>query len=172
MDEWLAYGLIRDVTRLSRLRLKRFRLSIDDFGTGHSSLAQLRDLPFDELKVDRSFVHGAVADQTLQALCNASVRMAHQLRLQVVEKSGRAIGFPSRTQFRTGLSGEFDVGLGMKAAGDLGDFRPTGFFGKMALDLRAGRASQRRRPSSSRRSARVRRIALCHSLVLNAKSRC
>ena len=69
---------------LSRLRLKRFRLSIDDFGTGHSSLAQLRDLPFDELKVDRSFVHGAAADPTLQAICNASVRMAHQLRLQVV----------------------------------------------------------------------------------------
>lgn len=69
---------------LSRLRLKRFRLSIDDFGTGHSSLAQLRDLPFDELKVDRSFVHGAAADPTLQAICNASVRMAHELRLQVV----------------------------------------------------------------------------------------
>jgi EAL domain-containing protein (putative c-di-GMP-specific phosphodiesterase class I)/ActR/RegA family two-component response regulator len=69
---------------LSRLRLKRFRLSIDDFGTGHSSLAQLRDLPFDELKVDRGFVHGAAADPTLQAICNASVRMAHQLRLQVV----------------------------------------------------------------------------------------
>ena len=37
---------------LTRLRLKRFRLSIDDFGTGHSSLAQLRDIPFDELKID------------------------------------------------------------------------------------------------------------------------
>ena len=35
---------------LTRLRLKRFRLSIDDFGTGHSSLAQLRDIPFDELR--------------------------------------------------------------------------------------------------------------------------
>lgn len=69
---------------LSRLQLKRFRLSIDDFGTGHSSLAQLRDLPFDELKVDRSFVHGATADSTRRAICNASLRMAQQLKLTVV----------------------------------------------------------------------------------------
>jgi len=69
---------------LSRLSLKRFRLSIDDFGTGHSSLAQLRDLPFDELKVDRGFVHGASADGTREAICSASIRMAHQLRMQVV----------------------------------------------------------------------------------------
>src|SRR5690606_28654236 len=44
---------------LARLRLKRFSLSIDDFGTGHSSLAQLRDISFDEFKIDRSFVHRA-----------------------------------------------------------------------------------------------------------------
>jgi EAL domain-containing protein (putative c-di-GMP-specific phosphodiesterase class I)/DNA-binding NarL/FixJ family response regulator len=69
---------------ISRLRLKRFRLAIDDFGTGHSSLAQLRDLPFDELKVDRSFVHGASADATLQAICGASLRMAQQLKLHAV----------------------------------------------------------------------------------------
>jgi EAL domain-containing protein (putative c-di-GMP-specific phosphodiesterase class I)/FixJ family two-component response regulator len=69
---------------ISRLRLKRFRLAIDDFGTGHSSLAQLRDLPFDELKVDRSFVHGASADATLRAICSASLRMAQQLKLHVV----------------------------------------------------------------------------------------
>jgi EAL domain-containing protein (putative c-di-GMP-specific phosphodiesterase class I) len=69
---------------LSRLSLKRFRLAIDDFGTGHSSLAQLRDLPFDELKVDRSFVHGASTDGTRRAICSASLRMAHQLQMQVV----------------------------------------------------------------------------------------
>jgi EAL domain-containing protein (putative c-di-GMP-specific phosphodiesterase class I)/FixJ family two-component response regulator len=69
---------------LSRLSLKRFRLAIDDFGTGHSSLAQLRDLPFDELKIDRGFVHGAVADATRRAICSASLRMAQQLQMQVV----------------------------------------------------------------------------------------
>jgi EAL domain-containing protein (putative c-di-GMP-specific phosphodiesterase class I)/FixJ family two-component response regulator len=69
---------------ISRLRLKRFRLAIDDFGTGHSSLAQLRDLPFDELKIDRGFVHGASSDETLRAICTASLRMAQQLHLSVV----------------------------------------------------------------------------------------
>jgi EAL domain-containing protein (putative c-di-GMP-specific phosphodiesterase class I)/FixJ family two-component response regulator len=69
---------------ISRLRLKRFRLAIDDFGTGHSSLAQLRDLPFDELKIDRGFVHGASSDETLRAICSASLRMAQQLHLSVV----------------------------------------------------------------------------------------
>jgi EAL domain-containing protein (putative c-di-GMP-specific phosphodiesterase class I)/ActR/RegA family two-component response regulator len=69
---------------LSRLRLKRFRLSIDDFGTGHSSLAQLRDLPFDELKIDRGFVHGASSNSTLRAICDASMRVAKQLSMQTV----------------------------------------------------------------------------------------
>jgi EAL domain-containing protein (putative c-di-GMP-specific phosphodiesterase class I)/AmiR/NasT family two-component response regulator len=69
---------------LTRLSLKRFRLSIDDFGTGHSSLAQLRDLPFNELKVDRGFVHGAATDGTRAAICSASLQMAHQLQMQVV----------------------------------------------------------------------------------------
>lgn len=69
---------------LTRLRLKRFKLSIDDFGTGHSSLAQLRDIPFDELKIDRGFVHRAWADETVRAIYEASLALAKQLRMDVV----------------------------------------------------------------------------------------
>jgi len=69
---------------LTRLRLKRFRLSIDDFGTGHSSLAQLRDLPFDELKIDRSFVHGAHNNEILRAIFQASLGLAKQLGMATV----------------------------------------------------------------------------------------
>ncbi len=64
---------------LTRLRLKRFGLAIDDFGTGHSSLVQLRDIPFDELKIDRSFVHGAWANDTGRAIYEASLGLAKQL---------------------------------------------------------------------------------------------
>ncbi|SOD41884.1 EAL domain-containing response regulator [Nitrosovibrio sp. Nv4] len=69
---------------LTRLRLKRFRLSIDDFGTGHSSLAQLRDIPFDELKIDQGFVHRAWKDETLRAMYDASLSLARQLGMEVV----------------------------------------------------------------------------------------
>ncbi|OIQ70035.1 phytochrome-like protein cph2 [mine drainage metagenome] len=69
---------------LTRLRLKHIGLSIDDFGTGHSSLAQLRDIPFNELKVDRGFVHGACRDTSLRTIFEASVGMARQLGMQTV----------------------------------------------------------------------------------------
>lgn len=69
---------------LTRLRLKRIGLSIDDFGTGHSSLAQLRDIPFTELKIDRGFVHGAARDPSLRAIVEASLGMARQLDMTVV----------------------------------------------------------------------------------------
>lgn len=69
---------------LTRLRMRRFRLSIDDFGTGHSSLAQLRDVPVDELKVDRGFVHGAADNPRLAAIFAASQGLARQLGLDFV----------------------------------------------------------------------------------------
>ncbi len=80
----LMHDLRATLEILTRLRLKRFRLSIDDFGTGHSSLAQLRDLPFDELKIDRSFVHGAHRIENVRAIFNASVRLAQELGMKIV----------------------------------------------------------------------------------------
>lgn len=80
--------LMRDVRIpldiLTRLRLRRIDLSIDDFGTGHSSLAQLRDLPFNELKLDRGFVHGAATDRSLRALVENSLRLAGELEMRTV----------------------------------------------------------------------------------------
>ncbi|MHB1240594.1 MAG: EAL domain-containing response regulator [Gammaproteobacteria bacterium] len=69
---------------LTRLRLKNIGLSIDDFGTGYSSLAQLRDIPFGELKVDQGFVHGAHKDESRRAIFEASLTMARQLGMKTV----------------------------------------------------------------------------------------
>ncbi len=80
----LMHDLRAPMDVLTRLRLKRIGLSIDDFGTGHSSLAQLRDIPFDELKIDRGFVHGSREQGTQRAIFTASLEMAHQLGMTAV----------------------------------------------------------------------------------------
>ena len=64
--------------------MRRYGLAIDDFGTGHSSLSQLRDIPFDEMKIDRSFVHGAWRDETAHAIYAASLNLGRQLGMTVV----------------------------------------------------------------------------------------
>jgi EAL domain-containing protein (putative c-di-GMP-specific phosphodiesterase class I) len=60
-----------------------FRISIDDFGTGQSALAQLRRLPVDELKIDRSFVQ-ALHDRKDEAIVRTTIDLAHELGLSVV----------------------------------------------------------------------------------------
>lgn len=80
----LMTNILASLDILTRLRLKRIGLSIDDFGTGHSSLAQLRDIPFDELKIDQSFVHGAGQDKTRRAIFSASLGIARQLGMKTV----------------------------------------------------------------------------------------
>jgi diguanylate cyclase (GGDEF)-like protein len=59
-------------------------ISIDDFGTGFSSLASLKRLPIDALKIDQSFVRDATTDQDDAAIVMAITTLAHNLRLKVV----------------------------------------------------------------------------------------
>jgi EAL domain-containing protein (putative c-di-GMP-specific phosphodiesterase class I) len=66
-----------DVT--SRLRLKGFSLSVDDFGTGESGLSQLKRLPFTELKIDREFVDGCSKSATQRSVVEASLALAKSL---------------------------------------------------------------------------------------------
>jgi EAL domain-containing protein (putative c-di-GMP-specific phosphodiesterase class I) len=71
------------VTILHALRSLGVRLSIDDFGTGQSSLGYLKTLPVDSLKIDRSFVDGLGADPDDSAIVAAVVHMGHALGLTV-----------------------------------------------------------------------------------------
>lgn len=69
---------------LSRLRMRGFGLSIDDFGTGFSSLQQLSRIPFTELKIDQSFVSGASTDPRLRSVIESSVQLGKDLGLETV----------------------------------------------------------------------------------------
>ena len=73
--------IIRDAEAIreaaTQLKLYNVRLSIDDFGTAYSSLARLRELPFSELKLDRSFVSNCALDSAKQSLCLAAINLAH-----------------------------------------------------------------------------------------------
>lgn len=68
---------------LTRLRMKGFQLSLDDFGTGFSSMLQLVRLPFSELKVDKSFVMTAMQSQESRAVIKSVIELGHSLGLQV-----------------------------------------------------------------------------------------
>jgi len=70
--------------QLTILRALGFKIALDDFGTGHSSLAHLRTLPIDMVKIDRSFVKDLVEDHTTRALTRSVVDLCAALGLAVV----------------------------------------------------------------------------------------
>jgi EAL domain-containing protein (putative c-di-GMP-specific phosphodiesterase class I) len=72
------------IQRLDSLRALGVSLAVDDFGTGHSSLALLRRLPVDTIKVDKMFVDPIVVDSTAASFLETIVGMAGILALQVV----------------------------------------------------------------------------------------
>jgi EAL domain-containing protein (putative c-di-GMP-specific phosphodiesterase class I)/CheY-like chemotaxis protein len=75
---------------LVRLRMKKFSLSIDDFGTGQSSLEQLKRIPFNELKIDRAFVYGAATHDSARAILESSAELARKLKLQIVAEGAES----------------------------------------------------------------------------------
>jgi diguanylate cyclase (GGDEF)-like protein/PAS domain S-box-containing protein len=79
---------------IERLRDHGFTLSLDDFGTGYSSLSYLRELPFDRVKIDRSFVRDIDADDRAAALLSGIVSLCHSLGMSTV-----AEGVETEAQF-------------------------------------------------------------------------
>lgn len=74
----------RAVTILQRLDEMGISLSIDDFGTGHSSLSYLKRLPVDEIKIDRSFIMEMESSDNDAKIVHATIDLAHNLGLKVV----------------------------------------------------------------------------------------
>ena len=80
----LLNQLKRSKDTLLTLRQHGVRISMDDFGTGHSSLSQLQALPIDQLKIDRSFIMHCHEDYAAHAILTSIISMAHSLSLEVV----------------------------------------------------------------------------------------
>ncbi len=84
----------RTLENLTRLRMRGFGLSIDDFGMGYSSLERLAGVPFTELKVDRSFVKHASTRKASRAMLESSLEAAAKLQIVAV-----AEGIENRTEW-------------------------------------------------------------------------
>jgi EAL domain-containing protein (putative c-di-GMP-specific phosphodiesterase class I) len=81
-----------NVGKLEALKALGLRLAVDDFGTGFSSLSYLRRFPFEQLKIDRSFVHGIEVDQDAAALARSIIGMGTALGLSCVAEGVETLG--------------------------------------------------------------------------------
>ncbi|MFF2319149.1 putative bifunctional diguanylate cyclase/phosphodiesterase [Arthrobacter sp. NPDC058097] len=83
-EDFMMPDRVRARDILAGLQASGVRVAIDDFGTGYSSLAYLRDLPINELKLDRSFIVSMTEDPRAAALVASTINLAHSLGLTVV----------------------------------------------------------------------------------------
>ena len=92
---------------VAQLSLHNTTISIDDFGTAHSSLARVKDLHFSEIKLDRSFVMGCASDPLKRGLCQTVVDLARRFRASTC-----AEGIETIDDLRCLVSMGFDSGQG------------------------------------------------------------
>jgi EAL domain-containing protein (putative c-di-GMP-specific phosphodiesterase class I) len=84
LTESATQGAIKLLDTLTRFRIKGIGISLDDFGTGYASLTQLQQLPFSDLKIDKSFVTNADTSKDCRAIVRALIDLAHMLDLKVI----------------------------------------------------------------------------------------
>ena len=83
-ETMLMVDPVRTADLLARIQTVGVRISIDDYGTGYSSLARLRELPVNELKLDRAFLDGIGRDPRATAIVRSTVELAHSLGVTLV----------------------------------------------------------------------------------------
>ena len=83
LTEGATQPLVKLMDTLTRFRIKGIGLAIDDFGVGYSTLMQLRQLPFTELKIDRFFIEDAPMSNDSALIVKSIIDLAHGLNLTV-----------------------------------------------------------------------------------------
>jgi EAL domain-containing protein (putative c-di-GMP-specific phosphodiesterase class I) len=86
--------------KIKQLKAMGIRIAMDDFGTGYSSLSQLKDLPIDKMKIDRSFVQDLPENQDAAAIARAIVQMSSSMGLPVIAEGVETV---AQRQFLTQL---------------------------------------------------------------------
>jgi diguanylate cyclase (GGDEF)-like protein/PAS domain S-box-containing protein len=112
---------------LDRLHAQGIRLAVDDFGTGHSSLLNLKRFPLHRLKIDRSFIRDVGVEANDEAIVGATVALGRQLGLEVV-----AEGVETRQQLQFLRELECDVVQGFLFAEPMTALQVTRFFARGA----------------------------------------
>ncbi|NMR96362.1 EAL domain-containing protein, partial [Vibrio parahaemolyticus] len=72
------------IETLDKIKEMGFKLSLDDFGTGYSSLNYLKNLPFDKVKLDKSFIDNIAYDERDHLMVKSIIELSHRLGLLVV----------------------------------------------------------------------------------------
>jgi len=92
------------------------RLSLDDFGTGNSSLSYLQRLPVTAVKIDKSFVEPLLTDDTAREIVRAVVNLAHSLSLSVIARGRLRTGHGAADSARLRRAASFYVASPMSPA--------------------------------------------------------
>jgi EAL domain-containing protein (putative c-di-GMP-specific phosphodiesterase class I) len=100
----LANDIAGIIEKMKALKKLGVCFSLDDFGTGFSSLSYLKHLPLEQLKIDQSFVNDLLTDPSDAMICQTIITLGHNLGLNVI-----AEGVESKAQF------DFLAGIGCDA---------------------------------------------------------
>ncbi|WP_308204626.1 bifunctional diguanylate cyclase/phosphodiesterase, partial [Frankia sp. R82] len=124
----------RDAARrtLAGLRRHGVRVSLDDYGTGFCSLTYLRELPADEVKLDRTFLRDLDADPVAAEIVRSTVRLAHALRMRIV-----AEGVETQASWQTLADWQCDEVQGFFVAGPMAGDRIVLWLGEWAARITA-----------------------------------
>jgi EAL domain-containing protein (putative c-di-GMP-specific phosphodiesterase class I) len=135
-------ALAKDIA--AQLRGSGIVIAIDDFGAGYSSFSSLRNLPFAELKIDRSFVQNCATDATNAAICQTAIDLAHRFG-----SAAAAEGIESQADLQALMVMGCDFGQGALIAPPLPKERFLDLLRQRLNRPRAGTAAARAQPAAS-----------------------